>query len=153
MTLELDAKRIASQLDDALGDKDAYQKAIRDIFFTCQHPVVADDDHTLVAKTPVAGYLVGIDYVVETTVPAQAASLNVLFEYDDGAGGADVALSTVTDGITLAVTQDVNTPGTQTAAHQLTLIPAGSRIFATITVNGAGALWNGTLFQLRFRQQ
>ena len=153
MTLEFDAKRVASQLDDDHGDEDVYQKAVRDIQFTAQHPVVAADDHTLVASTPVAGYLVGIDYVVETTGPAQANSLNVLFEYDDGAGGAGTALSTVTDGTATAATADQLTAGVQTAAHQATLIPAGSRIFATITVNGGGDTWDGTLFQLHFRQQ
>ena len=153
MTLELDAKRIASQLDDIHGDEDVYQKAVRDIFYTAQHPVVAADDHTLVPKTTVAGYLVDINYVVETTGPLNANSLNVLFEYDDGAGGADTALSTVTDGTALEVTQDVLTAGTQTEAHKATLIPAGSRIFATITVNGGGDTWDGTLFQLQFRQQ
>lgn len=153
MALEQGTRRIAMLVDDVATNPDDLDFNARDIFLTCQHPVVAADDHTLVARTPAAGYLVDIDYVVETTGPLNANSLNVLFEYDDGAAGGGTALSTVTDGTALAVTQDVNTRGTQTAAHQQTLIPAGSRIFATITVNGGGDTWDGTLFQLRFRQE
>ena len=156
MTLELDAKRVASQLDDDLGDEDVFQKAVRDIAFTCQHPFAnAANEFTLVASTPTIGYVVGCSFTTETTQAVLTDSLEASLLYDDGAGGVAgaTALATAYSGVTSGVTANETQDLAQTAAHQVTEIPAGSRIYLDVAQEVAGAAWDATVVQLRFRQK
>ena len=154
MTLELDAKRVASQLDDDHGDEDVFQKAVRDIAFTCQHPFAnAANQFTLVASTPTIGYVVGCSFTTETTRAVLTDSLEASLMYDDGAGVGATALATAYSGVTSGVTANETQDLTQTAAHQVTEIPAGSRIYLDVAQEVAGSTWDATVVQLRFRQK
>ena len=154
MALQQAADRLGVLVDDVSGNKDDVSHMLRDLHYTVQHPVVnAADEFTLIPRTRVAGYVVACSFVAETAVGAAANSLDGQLYYDDGAGGAAVALSSLYDGTATAVPADERCDFVQTAAHQETLIPAGSRVYVNVTVNGAGDDWDGTVFQTHFRSQ
>lgn len=155
-TLKPQTDRIGVLVDDGADHRDDVSQALRDQLVTSMQEVTdAAEEHTLVAYLPRAAYCVGIYATPSNTVAAGATSLSLDCEYDDGAGGADTALMTTFNGTVSTATADQTITFTQTAAHQQTLIPAGSRIFVTSSQNGGGGggNWEDTLFQLHLRYQ
>lgn len=152
MAIKSGTERLGVLVDDETGLKDDVSNKIRDTYLTVQHPVVnAADEFTLVPATIEACYLQSCSFVPESSVAAGANSLDGQLYYNDGAGGAGTALSSLYDGTASAVTADQSSAFVQTAAHQQTLIPAGSRIYVNVTVNGGGDDWDGTVFLTRLR--
>jgi len=101
---------------------------------------------TLVGKTPYLSKITDGHFIPETGVAAAAASLSARLFFDDGAGAGATALSAIVDGtaVTTVSFQRADFPTLVTAQS----IPVGSRIYAAITVNGAGAVWNDTQFEV-----
>lgn len=101
---------------------------------------IADEDGpvemTLVAKLPLDAQMLDGFITIRATQAANASSSDYQLFYDDGAGGAPVALSSEYDGTATAVTLNVRNALVLTAAHLATVIPAGSRIYCNSTENG-----------------
>lgn len=101
-----------------------------------QMPATGTLEFTLIAKTEAALRLKEAHLMAQATLAAAAASRDWQIQYDDGAGGTAVTLTSLYDGTATAVTAAVRNAMTVTAG---VIIPAGSRVYVESTVNSTGA--------------
>ena len=141
---------MAARLDsfvsqETTGSADHVYATRNRIFGACADVQNAAVEITLYGKTPYLCKITDGHFVPEASVATHADSLNAQLLYDDGAGGAAVALSDATDGTAAGVTGYARTdfPVLATTVS----IPVGSRIYAAVSVNGAGDVWDDTHFE------
>jgi hypothetical protein len=107
-----------------------------------QLPAAGTIETTLIGVTPFAMRLLSANMGIQATQAKHANSRDYQITYDDGAAGSPVTLTTDLDGTATAVTKDVVNPLTVTAGK---IIPAGSRVYLSSTVNACGAAADITL--------
>lgn len=110
----------------------------------------AGKEVTLVNVTKFAANVVSASFCPETGVVGAGASLSARLFHDDGAGGGPVALCTLWNGVT-----ETSVDGQVSAFAGMLVgvdIPLGSRIYVDVTVNGAGAAWDETGFELEYAE-
>jgi hypothetical protein len=121
-----------------LADNDALAEdylAQRQYQGSAQLGATGTQEVTVCAQTPAAARLTSAHVMILATQAANANSRDYKIQYDDGAAGTAVDLTSDLDGTAVAVTQDRVNALTVTAG---VIIPAGSRVYLVSTANGCG---------------
>ena len=154
MALETSTKRLGVLVVDTTTGMADVVEVLRDTF-----PCVTADitnaavEITIVNNLERPARLRAASWIPETTVGAAANQLGFQIVYDDGAGGAPVALTNLYSPVAAGTTAYTRLAFVQTAAMQVILIPAGSRIYVDVTVIAGGAAYNDTSFQANLRYE
>ncbi len=142
-------KLIPSLVDASTGADTAMRKVIRRKRIRVVFNVTNGAARFQIGKVEEACSVLACKFVPTSTVAANANSLSCALRKHDGAGGAATALSTTFDGTALGVTaqQETSLAGldeTDTAA-------VGNWLELNVTVNGTGAAWGVTTFDIELQ--
>jgi hypothetical protein len=140
--------RLASLVDEeSTGQADLRNALLRKQYQNSKDitEVTGTLEITVCAATPYKSKLIRAAFVAETGVTAAANSRDMQLQYDDGAAGAAVDLTTDLNGTAVTTVAGVKTALTVTAG---VAIPAGSRLYFNSTHNSSGVAWDETFFDV-----
>ena len=152
MALETGTLRLGALVDDTATGRDDIDQCLRDIF-----PNVTADltnaavEITLINSLDRPAYIQTASFVPESTVGAAANHLSLQMFYDDGAGGAAVALTDLWSGVIPGTTAYTRVPFLNPVVA--TLIPVGSRIYCNVAVIAGGAAYDDTSIEAKLRYE